>query len=157
MIEILWGNTPPAHVLNPTPAQCLYINDDLCPGLCTLSGGTRGNNYRLEQEPRTFTTYVYYSGFRVPAWKASFQIWTQEQYEEAVRLHNKYSPHPVKQMVELVAREVTNPILRENGYHAMLVNDWSPMAAPVEGMSYVYTQAYKRKRQVPCLRRQAEH
>jgi len=139
--KILWGSEPPRHIANPGPAQMLYLGttqDDLCPGLLTLSGGVRSFKYRLEQEERMFATFVYFSGFKVPAFKAAFQIWNEPQYEELLRLYEKYAPRPLLSL-RGGAVQVTNPILNEHKYRMMLINDWAPPVAPEVGLSYVYS------------------
>ena len=140
--KILWGSDPPPHVANPGPAQMLYLgpdDKDLCPGLLTLGGGVQGFKYRMEQEERTFTTFVYFSGFKVPAWTASFVIWNGQQYTELLRLHKKYAPRPIASFRDRKAVQVTNPVLNEHGFRTMLINDWAPPASPQEGMSYIYS------------------
>lgn len=136
----------PRHYRNPDAAHAVWINDDVLPGLCQWSGGVRTNKFRLEQEQRTFTTYTYYSGFVVPSWKATFEIWSDDQYEEVLRLQTKYCPHPVQRLADLHAVQVTNVILNENGFRMMRIMDWTPMAAPQDGRyfySITFVQAYK--------------
>lgn len=117
----------------------LYLNKDLLPGLVTVTGGQRGNNYRLTQEPRTFRTHIYYSGFTVPYWRVVAKIWTEEQWLETVRIYNKYVPNPVRKLSSLTAVQVTNYILNQNGYRMMIINDWEPMTKPVNGSLFTYS------------------
>ena len=117
----------------------VYLNNDLLPGLATVTGGKRGNDYRLSQEPRTFRTHIYYSGFNVPSWNVDVQIWTQQQWEETLRIYNKYVPNPIRHLSDLKAVQVTHPVLNENGYRKMIINDWAPMTKPKEGSLFTYS------------------
>lgn len=117
-------------------SNTLYLGKDLMPGLLVSIGdGARSFNLRLEQEDRTFSTFIYFKGYRPVTWKFDFELWTQAQLDRANVLYQKYGPGPIKSLPELKAITVTNAILKRLGFLALLLQSITP---PLIGQGGVY-------------------
>lgn len=127
---------PPPEVIRERVDEfhTMFLNSDECPGLVIVKGGKRANSLRLTQEPRTFKPWIYYNGFTIPYWDVEGTVWTQEQWKQAVRLHAKYAPNPIKKLSDLTAIQVTHPVLNENGYRMFILAQWEPMSQDKKGL-----------------------